>query len=551
MKTKRIIYQCAFEVQSERLTVEERQLTVFGRICEWMKAKYPSFQCGPEDLHLPLDWTNGEKHDFVARRMLVDDEDVDIFYFKLEHPDGRQSKFKNWETEIGVSVKGNCVYFSLQVATNFSEDFIGAARAEQARPPRLIKWLVSDPDLILRRGDYVVFKGPKTLSSGDYEGFFSRLDEYTNGMSKVVVKGSGAKVPLIAEDLSSSLIGVAEIFCIYGNQDEEEVIDVLADYDDTGLVVSYSHRIRRDSISVYRPGGGPGDWKHQMVYSKKLDETRVVENICISLNRSGFGWLRKTLLFHCFDLADLERLYRRQERVRLDTRMKEYQARGLDRDQKELWAELIELTNKEEKLAEVERELVSYKEDVEVLESQLESVSNNVEYEKGLRKTVEEERDRAIQRQAELMSSLIPVPRKFSEIEGYFGNLYSRMHFADGAVDTAIETRGLSEVDLVNVFHSMGQVLPKISALHGPALDEALRAATGWECTSSEGAMTKSDKRFMRMRTFSFSGKDRLCLPHLKKNSARIYFCIEEDCLYIGHAGKHLDTAATKRRSHR
>lgn len=553
MQTKRIIYQSAFEVESPVLGKDDRKLEVFSGVCKWMKEKYPSFKTSAVDLGGAVDWRNDEGHDFVARRMVISSGDYSgavLYYMTLRHPDDRLAKFKTWVTEIGVSVLDDRVYFSLQLSTLFSSDFIGEARAQEARPPRLIEWLVSRPSLVLRRGDYAVSKEPKTLGAGDFSGFFDRLEQYSNGMAKVVVKGSEKDVDRIATALSHSLIGVAEVYCVMGDDFETEVANVLADYDDQGAVVSYTHRFQRNAISVLRPGNGVGDWKNHMVYRKSFDERNAWKRVGISLNRSGFGFLRKTLKVHCFELADLERLYRQQDRKQLEAKMAEFRKRGLDKEQQELWKELEALSNQSDKLGEVEAERDGLWMELEGLQSEVDTLTSRVEYSENERKRAADRVERGEKEFSKFVDGVFPVPKKEVDLAAYFERLYPFVHFAKEALGTAADTRGLSHVEWLNVFQRLFKALPSVSQLHGAAMDKALHIATGWDCTSSEGSMTKSDKKFMKMRTFKFQSENRVCLPHLKKDRARIYFCIEGEQIYIGHAGRHLDTAGTKRGSH-
>ena len=72
--------------------------------------------------------------------------------------------------------------------------------------------------------------------------------------------------------------------------------------------------------------------------------------------------------------------------------------------------------------------------------------------------------------------------------------------------------------------------------------------------TANENTLTMDTEKFRRDRTVTYQGKKYVCEEHLKmaKGDARLYFAYskEEKKIIIGHIGKHLDTAGTKKRGH-
>ena len=80
---------------------------------------------------------------------------------------------------------------------------------------------------------------------------------------------------------------------------------------------------------------------------------------------------------------------------------------------------------------------------------------------------------------------------------------------------------------------------------------------TGFKAPLGEGTSTRNDKELMALRRIRFEGRDYLIEPHLgygnkdDERSIRIYYCWdrEKQRLIIGHIGKHLDNATTRKLS--
>ena len=80
---------------------------------------------------------------------------------------------------------------------------------------------------------------------------------------------------------------------------------------------------------------------------------------------------------------------------------------------------------------------------------------------------------------------------------------------------------------------------------------------SGFDAPLNEGTNTRNDRKLMALRRIEFGGREYLIEPHLKygnkddEKSIRIYYAWDKDrrLLIIGHIGKHLDNATTRKLS--
>lgn len=170
--------------------------------------------------------------------------------------------------------------------------------------------------------------------------------------------------------------------------------------------------------------------------------------------------------------------------------------------------------------------------------------------------TREAERAAQLKVRAEALQAFEQLPKNMREVTDAIAKMFpERIAFTEQALRTA-EASTFSRVgDAWSCLRAMATVLHDIFFMSEDFgnLEQRFYESSGFQLSMTEGEMTKSDNKLMRLRSDVYDGSEIDITPHVRfdKDTTRAYFCPyrsgDTRLIVVGYIG-HLSTAGTRRR---
>jgi hypothetical protein len=129
------------------------------------------------------------------------------------------------------------------------------------------------------------------------------------------------------------------------------------------------------------------------------------------------------------------------------------------------------------------------------------------------------------------------------------------MAFTDRGIKS-VKDECVTKVSLLwECLYHMATSLVQLHRENCSQIEKEYKEKTGWDVKRGEGAMTRADKRLMRMRKDTYRGKEIDIEKHVgagnrvnDPESIRVYYCYDKETkmIIIGHCGSHIPNFTTQ-----
>lgn len=440
---------------------------------------------------------------------------------------------REWITQIGYrSIDKDRAEISYVVTYSDFAGFIGHCQpVPKANVPKMIRFLMDDPELRCTIGPHALSRDPLKLQPGDYPEFEKVLMDPAREIPVIYISPRSQK----EEDMEPVLMiqpqALAE--CVAAN-----ALVYYADTVDFSQEMEYlihpEYRCSGGMVRVYRPHVDPqtdGDASRHRFLTAAFIESQGQENV--------LNIFRKAL---AQDVYFYESFFRMN-----DCRL------------------LIERQKNQAAIDQAENAFVEASDEVNLLELEIRELKEelkrvNMERENYLLRIDElcsRERSGGTGGVADHIRSIGKYPESPLEIVRYFETAFpDRIAFTDRGIRSLGECTTKSSF-LWEALHHICTTLYDLLKQRHPTAPAEFKRLTGWECSRCEGSMTRDNPRLMKQFKDHYKGQEIDIEAHVKNGTresdpkfVRIYYAYDPavaDKILIGHCGKHLENYSTQK----
>ncbi len=547
-------YKCAFDISSE--TVPKPMTHLRQKFRLWCIQRV-----GVNDEMLHRSWfyignprtepqyvVNGHQIRTVMAPS-VDPDEPSSWALELIHADSDE-RARRWSVEITLKkLESGGIRFTTINKHWMIPYFIGEyPDPPSPSAPRYVRSLLSDSQLVCKRGDATMSQNWLTVSNVEARSVFdSILSE--NRLSPLVLVAAD-------RDTGQALIDPAKIMrAVLGNANVF-YLSSAAVLDEMNYYLSDDLRVESGMIRVFVPGvtlGSPHNARlHRFLTRQTIDEQgedQIVRFITNGLSRNG-------MTFRLNDLTSFQHIFteRRKHTIKSLAAQKDSAAE----ESQIVWEDNEQLS---ERASEWETLAVQFEaENVQLLQ-EVRDLRYRTEETDRVRLQIED-----LESQASGIKSLAELPTTISDVLRTIVKLFpKRIVLADGAVESADDYStehgghwGKQEqvaiawkmaFDLATKLHS-AIFVEKASDFEGH-----FNAQSTFELSMKEGRQTNRDKRLTELRKISHEGKQYDITPHLKYGTKppkllRLYFAIDnqQKRFLVGKFGDHIENYSSGKR---
>ena len=483
---------------------------------------------------------------------------------RYEHPD-RAEQARRWRIDIGLECMDNgSLRVGIQVAYSLDDAHLGAPPAPPAPSvPEAVTYVMQSDLWAVRLGSLRLSATPHVVQTGEVKQLWDALKDPRRGGPVVVVSADyREQYPLALPELAKELAGVAEVYGLAYNEQDEQRHVMLDDYQCyPGAVRIYDQR-----VDITK---GSDKYRHRYFTNYQVRQAGA-DQIKRWIVRS---LVRQATLAHpeaIFAPADIERAERAERLVQFGRQVDELRSASsqtttyyqnysalLDRQQAELKEIIGNLEQRNQALQdEVLAEAIqkeAAQEEFERLQYELRSGYSTTE--------ITRLREENARLNASLVSvnSLRTLPENMRETAELAGSLWgSKIAFTPKALDSA-EDAACREQDalwtgLYHLAHTLWPLYFEEDLSQNAIKDAFGSTAAPWRLARGEGKMTHKDAKFARSRTDDFEGKGIYFETHISYGNQpprllRIHFDRDDTTrrIIIGHCGDHLDNYSSQK----
>lgn len=554
-----LFYKARFQMETERADLDLLWNLVL-KVRDWLEMKYRQ---EPAMRAATAAWSGvkaGKPLHLVGADKGVD---VEACYYR---PEGSQEQYwacqitekawaqdayapRNWISEIGFeqTEPGRA---TLSYVVSYSDEpgyYAPCQETPQFTTPRVVKRLLTDPALTCRVGCDRIVTQPQAIRIGEGPAFFDRLKEKDREVAYVLVAPSRQEdqperliYPLSPWLLSEILLANA-VVCY------PESMDFL---DEMHYIAGERYACRPGSIRVYLPGLNPEDdrdsYRHRFFSMANLDQwgegtTQAILRRTLVQNLWIYGGDRMFRLADCRDKQEEERQRRYHQRIK--QRAAEEVSEAWDTAEQTVQEMELELQSKEQDARQYRAWLKEAREELSRAKGQLDMQRYLVEQSAAAVQAVEHVRQ------------LDRYPQTCQDIARYFETVFAdRLAFSQEGWKSLEDC--ITKLDILwQALYHMATTLHALYQNQTPEVEKRFRERTGLRMGRGEGATTRQNNAQMRHYFISYEGRTLNIEPHIAvgnrddANGLRVHFAYDAPSgkLIIGHCGKHLDNATTRK----
>lgn len=451
---------------------------------------------------------------------------------------------REWVTEIGYEqeLKGTAI-FSCVITYSDAAGFIGECEDVPAPSlPKLVANLISNPKVVCKFGIDDVSLQPKELKAGDWPDFWQRIVSEDRAcpyiyISPCRISSEPDKTELLIDPvvLANAVCGNAVVYFSkdYGFTNEMSYIGP-EEY------VCYGGAIR-----VYQPDikavGKEDSYRHRFLPASSIS-SEGAEHILLMLRRA----LVQNVHFYdtFFRVAECRKKKDETNRRQRLAEIQEQHRKVIDEIKDQQLDEAVEEEQKrleaEEREAELQIEIDTYKQNIYNLSAQVESFRSAASKCREL--------ESALTSRLEIRT----VPLTQADVVIYFRTIFGdRIGFAEEAMKS-LKGCTIPIADLWSVLYALSTVMNTLIVSDNIDPYKEFQRQTGIACSRGEGRMTRKDKVLMRQFVVQYNGEEIDIEPHITfpKFSQSVHFGYSyvASKIVIGHCGEHLKIYTTQKR---
>lgn len=545
----KVQYSAQFEIRASEKFNGSLSQGFIAIVEKWLHRKYqnrPDHVSRQNWLQEGGEWRIGSSQ-ISAMVDVIREEDHSepiLWSFRLQHPDSYYKKSRIWVTEILLSNADDDL--NLVHITNgyyIPTGYIGKTPKEpNAFPPKFVETCFKNTFLEIWTNGNKLQGSPKLLGSGEGKDFAHILQDQSRDYPIVVVNHS-EDFSVDLKKLQKRLLGKAEVYVVR----DPEIIEEMSHY----WKLNYeSYKCYKDTVRVYQAKlnyENPADYHRHRYFKFENDEQEVLAIVANSLMRMP-NLIAPAKPSRYEDVKHHRRLIRLRELKNSTNKAdsKDY-ILLLEEDNSQMYEKTNSLQVENNGLKE---ELIEY---TNKLELSRKSIENHEKQFSDLSKQLSQ--DSISKENQELSVELTELPTKLSDITTLIMLVHpNKLCFMDEAKKSA------SQYNCKDINSAWKLLVAMATALHdlyfkqqGEDIEAKFRA-TGFTLKKTEGAATKKNSNLTRLRKRKYKDEEVYIWAHTNldkgSNNLRAYFYIDKvsKLIAIGHFGKHLETAGSKRR---
>lgn len=491
----------------------------------------------------------GNNHFFAVSQYREDAGNPKVISWacKIEETPEIESGFapREWVTEIGYqSVMPGTAEISYVITYSDYAGFIGELNpAPGISLPNVIRKLLNSPLYTCKIGDSVLSTEPIKLNPGDFPDFQKILLDKDREIPIVYISprrvdfGSDITTVSVSPQRLAECIAANGLVYYSDNWDFSKEMLYLGDerYTCTG-----------GSVRLYCPGINPNEpsdqYRHRIISAKYIADTgedKILEIFRRALAQDVHYYDTMFRLESCQALIENDKRQKRLKAIKEKS----------DADVSEAYSEYFTESDRRE-LA--EKELSETKGEVDRLKTEI--------FNRGLQiEALQEKANQAnsIENSCMRIRSISVYPSSPVQIAQYFEAVFpDRIAFTERAYRSLEDCITRADI-LWNALFCISTTLYDLLHEQPSQAYKEFTNQTRWECSRGNGHQTRANSKLMRQYVDTYNGKEINIEAHIKNGnndkdskSVRIYFSYDSsvaDKIIIGHCGKHLDNATTRK----
>lgn len=440
---------------------------------------------------------------------------------------------REWITEIGYrTIEKGTAEISYVVTYSDFAGFIGyCLPVPQANVPKVIRFLMEDPELRCFIGSQNLSRYPLRLQPGDFPEFWKTILDPEREVPVIYISPKRPET----EDGEPHLLLQPQALadCVAANA-QVYYSDSMDFSHEMGYLGKPEYICSGGMVRVYRPHVDPeadGDASRHRFLTAGFIESQGQDAV--------LNIFRKAL---AQDVYFYETFFRMNDCRMLIERKKNQAAI----DQAE--SAYVEASD--------EANLLSMK--IQELKDELKRVNMEKEnYLLRINELCSRERGSGAGGVAEQIRSIRKYPETALDIVRYFETAFpDRIAFTDRGIRSLEECTTKSNYLWEALYHICTTLYDLLKQRH-PTAPAEFKRLTGWECSRCEGSMTRENPRLMKQFRDQYRGREINIEAHVKNGTresdpkfVRIYYAYDPavaDKILIGHCGKHLENYSTQK----
>ena len=466
---------------------------------------------------------------------------------KIEETPEMESGFapREWVTEIGYqSTMPGTAEISYVITYSDYAGFIGElSPAPGISLPRVIRKLLNNPLCTCKIGNTVLSTEPVKLNPGDFPDFQKTLLDEDREIPIVYVSPKRVDLGSDMSTLSVSPQKLAECIAANGLVYYSDDLDFSKEMLYLG---DERYNCTGGAVRLYCPGinlNEPSDqYRHRIISAKYIADTgedKVLEIFRRALAQDVHYYDTMFRLESCQALIENDKRQKRLKAIKEKS----------DADVSEAYSEYL---TESDRRALAEKELEETKGEVNRLKTEI--------FNRGLQiEALQEKANQSSSMENSCMRirSISEYPSSPVQIAQYFEMVFpDRIAFTERAYRSLEDC--ITRADFLwNALYCISTTLYELLHEKPSQAYKEFTNQTGWECSRGNGHQTRADSKLMRQYVDTYNGQEINIEAHIKNGnndkdpkSVRIYFAYDSsvaDKIIIGHCGKHLDNATTRK----
>lgn len=470
-------------------------------------------------------------------------------------------RYRQWIVRVGAIRFGDpaCATVRVALSTMMLPGYYGRTGTMQPTVPSLVGMLAH------RKGCRALFGGApasikarELVTTSDVAGLLlSQIGNRDRHIPLIAVSADGfGAYPVDPDELARALYGMALVVALDRRRSGVDAA-LQSAFPKTNDPSPY--RIERGVVILYRPGADPdadAEGRGRSYFTREYLERRCRGNAPSIIWLLRDGLIREARPTGVLSRADLDEMRGRESARRLQAKISELRRRLEDRPAPVAAAPALasELSDWKE-LAE------SYRADAEAAHTEASRAGERARAAElkvsALASSLESKGD-GKEARSEVASALVSIPSTLTGLLDLACALWpDRIVVLPEAKRSA---KAFASGDLQEEWSILRAaatcVHDAILRDNEPDPEKAVWDAAGIELAMRESGTTQAQPRLMKLRERDYDGRTVLVTPHLKgkkpaNDPFRLYFAVDRvtDKIVIGHAGTHLENAATGRRT--